>query len=173
MDWIGLLTGKRDITRDWHAQPGLPLEFDLDRHAFCGVRLGESIDGLQKLGPSDNRRVPRDRYLYYFSRGVEIGMEGDRFVWCGVIFNWQHWKGVAQPGDRPFAGRILLGGRVVLFSAATTEQEVRPVLGEPDERDGEPDDIVLTYHRDGHRYEIELTGDGKLASIAGFAPELG
>lgn len=171
MDLIGLITGKKNITRDWVRDPRLQLVFDFDRHTFCGERLDVPLERLQKLGPSINRRVPKNAYLYYFRDGFEIGVEDGRFTECVLVFDWACFKGGANPGDEPFRGQCILHGRDLGFSAATSEQEVIAAFGEPTRREADPEDIVLYFKRGGYEYMIELTGQGKLYSLFIFAKE--
>jgi hypothetical protein len=168
VDLIGLITGKKDITRDWKRSPGLMVAYDFDRHALCGVRLGASLDDLQKLGPSENRRVAKNGYLNYAGRGFEVGIEEERFGWIGLVFEPLFYWGNHQPDGNPFTGPCVIDGRPRQFSCATTESEIVEAFGPPASRDAEPDDIVLGYSRGGYDYEIELTGQGKLYFIAGW-----
>ena len=171
MDLIGLITGKKDITRNWVRDPKLQMVFDFDRHTFCGERLDVPLERLQKLGPSVNRRVAKNCYLYYFGDGVEVGVEEGRFTECILVFHWEYFKGKTDPSDRPFRGRCIVRGQDLGFSADTTEQDIESAFGPPAKRAADSEDIVLRYKRDEHDYMIELTGEGKLVSIFVFAKE--
>lgn len=68
---MGLLDNllNRNPTADWRAQPGLALVLDLDEESFCGIRLGEKAERLEKLGPAEDAAKARIRRYRYTSKG--------------------------------------------------------------------------------------------------------
>src|SRR5688500_18900291 len=46
------LSGWRNPTRHWHADPARSLSLDLDEHRLCGVGIGEPMQSLAFFGPA-------------------------------------------------------------------------------------------------------------------------
>jgi len=127
---MGLLDNllNRNPTKDWRAQPGLALVLDLDEESFCGIRLGEKAERLQKLGPAEDAAKARVQSYRYTSRGFYCEEEQGRFV--EVVL----WYGAALEGQA-FAGPVRRTGANVVFGAGTTEAEVVAHLGPPAKRE--------------------------------------
>jgi hypothetical protein len=127
---MGLLDNllNRNPTADWRAQPGLALVLDLDEESFCGIRLGEKAERLQKLGPAEDAAKARIFSYRYTSRGFYCEEEQGRFV--EVVL----WYGAALEGQA-YAGPIRRNATPVVFTTATTEAELVALLGQPDERE--------------------------------------
>jgi len=134
----------RNPTREWRAQPGLQLVLDLDDESFCGIRLGERADRLQKLGPADDAAAARRGSYWYGSGGFLCREEKGRFVELEVVYS------VGE--GPPFAGLVRRNGATATLAPQTTEQELLAHLGQPDERhaseakEGFPSEIALTWH---------------------------
>jgi hypothetical protein len=134
----------RNPTREWRAQPGLELVLDLDDESFCGIRLGERADRLQKLGRAEDAGAARRHEYRYWSRGFLCREEQGRFVEAEVTYT----VGVGQP----FAGPVRRNGATAVFTPDTTEPELVAHLGKPDEREaseaeeGISSGATLTWH---------------------------
>ena len=114
-------------TAHWRAEPGLRPEFDFGRHALCGVKIGDPVEWLAKLGPAEDPRAARreGRYCYY-SKGLEIGANDGRVISYLLV-----WGGSADPRYRPFAGACTYRGRSLPLSAQTGEREIVGYFGDP------------------------------------------
>src|SRR5688500_13687432 len=67
----------------WSADPSIPIDVDLADYRFCGVGLGESSAGLERIGPSSGWTVSSDEIcLTYSAQGFTLfidpngGLEG-------------------------------------------------------------------------------------------------
>ena len=135
----------RNPTKDWLAQPGLALLLDLDEESFCGIRLGEKADRLQKLGPAEDAAKARLRSYRYTARGFYCEEEQGRFV--EVVL----WYGASLDGQA-FSGPVRRNGAGVVFSPVTTEAELVAHLGPPAEHEssaaeeGVSGGASLTWH---------------------------
>jgi hypothetical protein len=134
----------RNPTREWRSQPGLELLLDLDDESFCGIRLGERADRLQKLGPAEDAAAARRGSYWYLSRGFLCREEQGRFVELEVVYS----VGEGQP----FAGLVRRNGATATLAPHTTEADLVAHLGQPDERkaseakQGFPSEAGLTWH---------------------------
>ena len=131
----------RNPTREWRAQPGLALLLDLDDESFCGIRLGERADRLQKLGPAEDAATARRGSYRYLSRGFDCLEEQGRFAEVEANFS--------KPEGPPFAGVVRRNGTTATFTPQTTELELVAHLGKPDERGGDAEgssSATLTWH---------------------------
>jgi len=161
---MGLLDNllNRNPTADWRAQPGLALVLDLDEESFCGIRLGEKADRLQKLGPAEDARKARVQKTYnYATRGFSCDEEEGRFVEVTL------WYRAALDGQA-FTGPVRRNGAAVVFTTETTEAELVAHLGPAGERepwkDPESGGATLTWHLNRTDLVVELLG-GRLDEI--------
>ena len=135
----------RNPTRDWRAQPGLAPLLDLDEESFCGIRLGEKADRLQKLGPAEDAATARHGSYRYTSRGFYCDEEQGRFV---EVVLWY----AASLESQAFTGPVRRNGAAAAFTPVTTEAELVAHLGPPAERksseaeDGVSGGASLTWH---------------------------
>ncbi|MDP3773212.1 MAG: hypothetical protein Q8Q85_03000 [Gemmatimonadales bacterium] len=134
----------RNPTREWRAQPGLQLVLDLDDESFCGIRLGERADRLNKLGPAEDAAAARRGSYWYGSRGFLCREEQGRFVELEAVYS----GGEGQP----FAGLVRRNGATATLAPQTTEPDLVAHLGKPDERkaseaeEGISSGASLTWH---------------------------
>ena len=158
---MGLLDNllNRNPTADWHAQAGLALLLDLDEESFCGIRLGEKADRLQKLGPAEDAKKARVQKTYaYVSRGFDCHEEQGRFVEVTL------WYGASLEGQA-FAGPVGRNGTAVVLTPATTEAELVAHLGKPDARESSEADegmsggASLTWHLNRTDCMVEFISD--------------
>ncbi len=167
MGFLDLFRRKPDPTATWRAEPGLRLEFDFSSQALCGVRIGESLERLARLGPAEDKRAGgRGRYCYY-SKGLEIGAAAglaDSFLLV--------WDSPAEPRYRPFAGTCMYRGRDLGLSARTSEADIRQCFGEPYWRDQDEDEILLFYEFRSVEWMIELSPHRTLRAVQIVTPPL-
>lgn len=134
----------RNPTREWRAQPGLELVLDLDDESFCGIRLGERADRLEKLGPAEDAAAARRGDYRYRSRGFVCREEQGRFVELEAN------SGVGE--GQPFAGLVRRNGASATLTPQMTESDLVAHLGKPDERkaseaeEGVSSRATLTWH---------------------------
>jgi hypothetical protein len=144
---MGLLDNilNRNPTRDWRAARGLELILDLDEESFCGIRLGERADRLQRLGPAADAGAARIGEYRYPDRGFTCREEQGRFVEVELAY-------LMDAPEPHFKGAIRRRGHTTSFSDETAEHQLVEHLGPPDERkEDEPDPdlppgATLTWH---------------------------
>ena len=158
------LLGK-DPTGDWPAGFAAPLEYDFDRHALCGVRIGSAVEAFRAFGRAEDPAKARKGMLWYYSKGFYVSVENGRAV-DFVLFWTDDWTDAANR-PQPFRGKCRMAGREVRLDASTTEAELVGWLGEPDARDTDGDGYLnLRFRRDGGVvYDADLRPDGGLREI--------
>jgi hypothetical protein len=157
MGFLARLLGGTDPTRAWVADPSLVLYFDLDKHALCGVRLGDPIERLSPLGPAEHRGNAREGLFSYFSRGLEFEAENGIISLYALV-----WASMEARGFKPFGGACWFQGRKLDLSARTRETELVRVFGEPYQRDVDEGEVLLVYKHQGVDWEIEISPRGTL-----------
>jgi len=155
-----------DPAREWTALPGLRLECTLDDSSFCGLRLGEQIESLSRLGPPENPRPTREGMYDYPSRGFEVDATDGR-IDC-FLFRWD-----AMDPARHFAGSFLWKGAALKLDASTGEREIRSAFGEPYWMDDEMGERLFFYEfeRGALEWQLELTR-GRLTAMTLVTPPL-
>ncbi len=168
MGLLDRLFARPDSTADWKPEPGLRLEVDLGRHALCGVRVGDPVEWLSRLGPAEDALAARrdGRYSYY-TRGLEVGARGGRVTSYLLV-----WGGYADPKYQPFAGACTSRGKSLPLSADTREPEIARYFGEPYWRDEDEDEILLFYEFGEVEWQVELTLQGSLKAVSIVTPPL-
>jgi hypothetical protein len=162
MGFLDNLLG-RNPTRHWRAAANLDLTLDLDEESFCGVRLGERADRLQRLGPAADAGAARIGEYRYPDRGFTCREEQGRFVEVELAY-------LIEAPEPNFPGAIRRRGRAATFTDETTEQQLIEHMGRPDERrDQEPEPDLppqgtLTWHLSRTDCVAELL-DGRLGSL--------
>jgi len=121
----------RNPTADWRRDSSLALVLDLDEESFCGIRLGERADRLQKLGPASDAAAARAGRYEYAPHGFLCQAEQGRFVEVELAFT-------PDRGTGRYEGLVKRGGRAQPFSPGASEQDVIALLGEPADRSDEP-----------------------------------
>ncbi|HXG23925.1 MAG TPA: hypothetical protein VNJ09_05165 [Chthonomonadales bacterium] len=148
-------SAKVDPTRYWVGDNRFHPEVDLDTHSLNGARVGGLFDGLERLGPAEDRAAAEEGILLYYSRGLEICVEDGNIT--GLRLVW-----VSDEGFRPFAGTVKKKGEALSLGPTTTEEQLRTLFGEPYWRDEDPDEILLFYEFGKVEWQIELTPSGTL-----------
>lgn len=128
---------KRNPTFEWVPDPHLVLEFDFDAHALCGVRLGDPMEKLRRLGMAEDHKFAIENVLRYFSKGLEIGVE-DHCV-SDFLLMWD------DASFEPFGGICRHGGREFSLDSQTTQEAWIQCFGEPYWQDRDRDEILLFY----------------------------
>jgi hypothetical protein len=165
-DW---LRGK-DPTEDWPPSPTVPLEYDFDKHALCGVKLGSPVEDFRKLGRAQDTAKARKGMLWYYTQGFYISLEAGHAM--DVVFFWSDNWSDASNGPKPFRGKCRIGGREVRLDENTTEQDLVGWLGQPKFREQDEESIQLRFERPGRiTYDFDLTETGKLRELIVIAEE--
>ena len=152
--------GDKDPTRLWDA--GLappPVDVNLDRHALCGVGIGEPVDRLaSRLGRAEDiPSAARGGSLKYPSKGLYLSAaEGklDTFVLA-----W------GDPQAGTFRGTCTYRGRPVNLSGESTESNVVAALGEPYWAANDGPERVLFYEHGPVEWQVVLNPAGRLTSL--------
>jgi len=154
MEWI---IG-RDVTRRWLANSIFPLVVDLDRGSLCGVQEDKPIEHLSALGRAENREMAHSGNLLYYSKGLWV-YETERLLSSfEVFFNSKEFS--------PFLGEIRYGGQAMLLHKDTTADQVKALLGTPDEESVEDGETELCYSpNDNVYFVVNFNEAGKLHSI--------
>lgn len=163
-----LLGRQPNRTFSWQATPGEPLTVDLTTHRFCGVAIGDSIDNLSFLGPSEN---PYERvHTYnYFRRGFYLVDDDGRLETVVFLLALDP----SMPKVRPFEGSWLHNGRPLPITTQTQPQDLRRDYGEPFHEYTEPEgDLIWFYEFPGVEWQFAWTKDGQLVSVELGLPEL-
>jgi hypothetical protein len=136
----------------WAADLAAPIEVDLAGYRFCGVGLGESTWGLERIGPSAGWNVSSDEIcLTYSAQGFTLFIDPNGGL-EGIDINL-----VAEDDMAAFGGEWTFDGRRVAITSATTPEEVVAILGQPDEsRLAEAS--YLVYRRAGGLIEFDWSG---------------
>ena len=151
MGLFKMIVPKPEPILAWRTEAGLAgdFEFDFDRHALCGIRPGDPVSLLWKLGPSEDKQV--EECFNYYSRGVQAEAEN------GVVASFiLFWNDKEQRKFLAFSGRCIYRGETIGLRAGMTEAEIRGVFGEPGRRDEDEGEVVLFYKFEGIEWEVEI-----------------
>ena len=158
-------SAKVDPTRHWVGDIRFHLEVDLSTHSLNGVRIGGLFEGLERLGPAEDRTAAEEGILLYYSRGMEIGLEEGRMSSLRLVW-------VKDEGFHPFGGTVKWQGTVLSLGPMTTEEQLLSLFGEPYWRDEDEQEILLFYEFGKVEWQIELTPSGTLTQWTLCAPPL-
>jgi hypothetical protein len=159
LDW---LLGK-DPTGDWPATFSAPLEYDFDKHALCGVRIGSPVSDLRKLGRTEDAARARKGSLRYYTKGFQIDLENGHAMDFSIFWTTD-WSDPANE-PQPFRGKARLAGSEIRLDAHTTEPDLLSWFGQPASRDEDEESVTLRFTRPGNiTYEFDLPA-GKLAEM--------
>jgi hypothetical protein len=160
------LSGSRNPTRHWHADPARAITLDLDEHRLCGVGIGELMQTLAFLGPAASWS-----YEWEFPHlGITL-LEADHgLAEFAVYFGRPTAFTRTSRQFRPFSGSIAYRGTSLELSAEHDESSVRSLFGEPYWRDADEEETILFYEfasRAGEReWQIEFDAAGLLRCLS-------
>jgi hypothetical protein len=162
------MRGHKNRTFHWQAEAPLNemLTVDLTSHRFGGVAIGDPIEKLSFLGPSDNC-YERSEIYDYKKRGFYLVEDEGKLE--TVVF-------LLKPDgkDASFGGRWMGNGRSCIIMAQTTPESVGKIMGEPSQADIEPSgELVWLYQFPGLEWEFAWTEAGELESVEMRLPEAG
>jgi hypothetical protein len=159
--------GAPDPTRHWKGTEGLVPDLDLDRHALCGVRPGDPVTWLEKLGRCEDQAAAKEGEYRWYTRGIAVDV--DLYAVSAFIV---HFADDRSEGYAPFSGRCSAHGTGIELTPDTTELEFIRALGEPYWRDEAEDETILFYEFDGIEWQIEFTSDHRLRLILVMTPPM-
>ena len=150
LDW---LFRKSDPSFTWVADPSAKMEVNLDEHSLCGVRIGDAVGGIAKLGPPENLRPHTHGQFVYGDRGFVLDTEDGRVV--GFIVTFDDHDGVAATG--PFSGDVCFGQRRVNVPKSMPRNAWQEIFGEPYWCDEDEDEYILFYEFDRIEWQVEIS----------------
>lgn len=161
-----ILSGWRNPTRHWHADPAWALSLDLDEHRLCGVGIGEPMESLAFLGPAASWS-----YEWEFPHhGITLLEDDHGLAEFAVYFVRQPAFTRTSRQFRPFLGSIAYRGTSLELSAEHDEARVLSLFGEPYWRDADEEETILFYEFDtraGEReWQIEFDAAGRLRCLS-------
>jgi hypothetical protein len=166
MSLMDRLLRRFDPAHSWGPRPGLRLVADLAEASFCGIRIGDPIQALSRLGRPQNHRPTRDGTYAYFDDGFELGGEATLDSIC------LYWGTPDRPEYRPFGGRLLLRGSPLDVGPATRESAFVARFGPPYWKDVDPDETLLFYERGPIEWQVEFHPAGGLKALLIVTPPL-
>lgn len=167
MGLFKLFTPKVDPLVSWRTEPGLAanFDFDFDHHALCGIRPGDPVSLLWKLGPPEDKAAEAIGKYNYYSKGVQAITEHGRIV-SFILF----WNDEDQKQLLAFHGPCSYRGQKIELRGGMSEVEIRNIFGEPSSREDDADEAVLFYEFDEVEWQIEISRRGGLAAMVVLTP---
>jgi hypothetical protein len=161
MSILDRVFGRKKLTADWIADPGVPLRVDLDSCRFCKVALGSSIEELTHLGPSSSSKAQgREHILVYGELGFQLFLDEHQHL-DTVDINL-----LAEEGMAAFVGCWHFAGEAIAIDVNSTPADIQAILGPPN---GPTDNEGVVYARTGGNIEFSW-GDGRLENVMLFRP---
>lgn len=160
---LALGLAKPDASADWVRSPDLQLEFDLANATLSGVGLGDSLQRLAFLGPCDKPSAGRGGEFRYHSLGVVVEAQLDKPGQPIRHFSVYH-KCPWDPEFSAFPGVVLNKGEQIDLGSLT-EEAFRQSFGEPDVREVDEEEILLTYHQAKRGWEVEFDLEGRFRML--------
>lgn len=159
--------GAPDPSRHWQGTPGLVPDIDLGRNALCGVRPGDPIVWLEKLGRCEDQAAAKEGEFRWYTKGVAVDEDG------GIINAFIiHFADDRNEHYVPFAGPCAHRGRTVALTPATTVNDFVRTFGEPYWRDTDTDETILFYEFNEIEWQVEFTADRNLRLILVLTPPM-
>ncbi len=169
MGLFKLFTPKVDSLVAWRTEPGqtTDFDFDFDTHALCGIKPGDPISLLWKLGPPDDKAEEANGNFNYYSKGVQVSAEEGKIV-SFVLF----WNDNRQKRFLPFNSPCHFHGQTLTLAPSTDEAALKSIFGEPYWRDEDADEIILFYEFGDIEWQVEIDRREGLTAIVIATPPL-
>jgi hypothetical protein len=169
MGLFKLFTPKVDPLVSWRAEPGQTTEFDFDfdQHALCGIKPGDPISLLWKVGPSEDKSAEAEGFHNFYSKGVEVAVEDGKVVSFVLFFNDEQ-----QKKFLPFKSRCTYRSRTIDLRPGLTESEIKTIFGEPYWCDEDEDETILFYEFGEVEWQVEIDRRIGLTAIVVLNPPL-
>ena len=160
---------KAEPVVSWRTEPGLvtSFDFDFDHHALCGIKPGDPVALLWKLGPPEDKEAEAEGNYNYYSKGVQVSVENG-LVASFVLF----WNDKDQKQFLPFSSLCSYRRQKIELRAGISEPEIANIFGEPYWRDEDADEIILFYEFGEIEWEIEIDRREGLTAIVVLTPPL-
>ena len=169
MGLFKLFTPKADPLAGWKAEPGLVMnfDFDFDHHTLCGIKPGDPVSLLWKLGPSEDKTTEAEGNYNYYSKGVQVAVEN------GVIVSFiLFWNDERRKQFLSFNGPSNYRGQKIELRGGMSDVEIRNIFGEPYWQDEDEDEFILFYEFGDIEWEIEISRREGLTALVVLTPPL-
>lgn len=152
------LCRKRNPTQDWRSYDGRPLRFNLNDGSLNNVKIGQPLDYLSFLGPSEALASYSDCEFRYYSLGVCVECNRNDYTISGyhVVY-----RDRADENHTPFGGDVVFDGRVIDPGRMSLE-DAETLFGKTSKVDEYDDEIVIYYFFGPLKWEIEFGNDSQL-----------
>lgn len=169
MGLFKLFTPKVDPLVSWRAEPGQTpdLDFDFDTHTLCGIKVGDPVSLLWKLGPpEDKAEEARGNYNYY-SKGVQVSAEAGKIA-SFVLF----WNDEQRKQFLAFNSPCHYRGQTLTLRAGMDESALKTIFGGPYLRDEDENEIILFYELGAVEWQMEIGRHAGLTATVILTPPL-
>jgi hypothetical protein len=169
MGLFKLFVPKTDPMVSWKTDSGLVtnFEFDFDGHALCGIRPGDPVSLLWKLGPSEDKAAEANGNCNYYSKGAQVSVEEGKIV-SFVLF----WNDKDRKQFLSFSGPCTYHGQAIVLRAGLSEADLTGIFGGPYWRSEDEDEIILFYEFGDVEWQIEIARTEGLTAIVVLTPPL-
>lgn len=163
------LFGTPDPSSNWKAEPDFPIVLDMTRHALCGVRLGDPVEWLSKLGPPEEKKAIKEGCYRYPSKGIDIGAEGGNVT--DYTIAWI--PDFCRPDFTSFSGSALFRDRSLPLTSSTSEEDFVKTFGQPYWRAEDDIEIILFYEfKNNIEWQVEFSREHLLKTLLMVTPPL-
>ncbi len=146
-----------NITDFWEKKQNSPLFVDIDSFSICGVELGQPIQKLSFLGPSDFIKS-RDKSYVYKEKGITI-------VELNGIFNSFFVAIEKDTFHKRYRGEWIFEGKKIDITVNTKPQYLKELLGEPVDSWEDAVEICYGYKRENLELEFLWNNREKLKYV--------
>jgi hypothetical protein len=169
MGLFKLFVPKADPMVAWKTESGLVsnLDFDFDHHTLCGIKPGDPVSLLWKLGPSEDKAAEAQGNYNYFSKGVQVSTEAGKVI-SFVLF----WNNNQPKQFLSFNSPSSYRGQSLSLRPGINESELNRIFGEPYWRSEDEDETILFYEFAEIEWQIEIDRREGLTAIVVLTPPL-
>lgn len=156
MSLLDRLRGRKSPTGEWREDRSVRLVIDLDRFELCGVGLGEPIERLSFLGPSESLDFD------YHRKGLRVDVTDGRLDGLTIALEPGAFLGTgSDEAVRAFAGGIRIAAVERSGSQRWRERDFTEAWGQPYWRDEDEDEVLLFFEFPGREVQVELSPEGR------------
>ena len=132
---------------------------------MCGIKPGDPVSLLWKLGPSEDKTAEANGNYNYYSKGVQVAVENGRVVSFLLL-----WNDKDQKQFLAFNSPSSYRGQKVELRSRMSEMEITTIFGEPYCRDDDADETILFYEFGEIEWQIEIARREGLTAIVLLTP---